>query len=1094
MYSFVYIRNMEQYLSISEAAAELGITPMTLRRWDQGGKLRPVRVPGSTHRKYPRSLIDKVKEQKVLGQNESPATRPKMLTTDRVMDIRSFIDTSEAFLALLQSLAANHEHLIDLEAIDGTGDLGVDIRGYLVGEHNKKSELVYIQSKFVSSFSESQLKREGEKVIENINDGKLEKPNKYVIACSTDIPPGQRTKYRRYIKANFPEIRVVFWCPREIDQKIKSDPVTYERFILRPVRALRDEAELRVERLPDNKQPILVSTGFQPDASVVSKDDERDEFSNYIDRAADLIREGNIEDARNLLLKTWGSIEKVAEHKHSKARILTNLGATYLALNDYRDLTKAASYFSQALEQEPDFEIAKTNLVLAYVFADENEKAWQIVKDISGVIKSKDPRRLGLHLELKAGRESIKKAIEVYESLNDPKNKELLDGDDLRRQVASLYLKGGKPDKASELLDENLEVNPDDPLSLYMKAVILLGEAHKEADMFRLNLTPRFKKAEPLMESAELLQKSYQNLKGNKALAGVIPAVLYNLQFCKQVLERFYNIHIALPDMNTAGLMKDFDPALRLQELIERKKFAEAYEEYQKVDVSKTIPIDDMERVAEIFLYHGAPEYAIRIQEKIEQKNDHLPSDHWLTKSIAEVLLDNKTAAIIAAQKAVSIAQKESDENYKKAMSHQGALFIRYPREGDGALQTMLQYDAAFPEDKAITRFNFDTDQAKIVQIMTDQRNRIEKIREQYRDQAVPVYALEKILNRPFIEIWATRGLELPFFYLDPGAEFVDNMIDILHSAKILIFDYESLLTLSKTKLLGLLNRLNKKLIVQFDTFNKIQEELIRYEDEDLRRLWEYLRKNEDVEYVFNVPIEDANLKKVTRIFDGWLLQSLQYCFKEEGAVFVTDDLRLLKLANSTASAINSFGLIQEFKNLEWIDEKRFSQTKYSLAECTYTFLQFNSDDLHEAVWQADYKPSVGNLHYVREMNLAGSEPRSFLGVFLGFILQLWKSGALAEDKVNWLSIISQESQKFFSEALKKPISEQDGEILREAARIFIEIWRTAIEAGNKDDLRLLRQKVNDVLVIELFQGLKERANEHIASRLAQDEDTRGKA
>src|SRR3989338_680424 len=43
---------MEKLLSMSQAAAFLDVSPMTLRRWDESGKLVAIRKEGGTHRYY----------------------------------------------------------------------------------------------------------------------------------------------------------------------------------------------------------------------------------------------------------------------------------------------------------------------------------------------------------------------------------------------------------------------------------------------------------------------------------------------------------------------------------------------------------------------------------------------------------------------------------------------------------------------------------------------------------------------------------------------------------------------------------------------------------------------------------------------------------------------------------------------------------------------------------------------------------------------------------------------------------------------------------------------------------------------------------
>lgn len=51
--------NMKDYITIKKAAEMLGVTPMTLRRWDKGDKLKPYRQPFSSYRLYKKSELKK---------------------------------------------------------------------------------------------------------------------------------------------------------------------------------------------------------------------------------------------------------------------------------------------------------------------------------------------------------------------------------------------------------------------------------------------------------------------------------------------------------------------------------------------------------------------------------------------------------------------------------------------------------------------------------------------------------------------------------------------------------------------------------------------------------------------------------------------------------------------------------------------------------------------------------------------------------------------------------------------------------------------------------------------------------------------------
>ena len=60
--------NLKQYVRIKEAAAFLGVSPMTLRNWDQSGKLVSIRNPMNGYRLYKRSELEKFLNQIELGQ------------------------------------------------------------------------------------------------------------------------------------------------------------------------------------------------------------------------------------------------------------------------------------------------------------------------------------------------------------------------------------------------------------------------------------------------------------------------------------------------------------------------------------------------------------------------------------------------------------------------------------------------------------------------------------------------------------------------------------------------------------------------------------------------------------------------------------------------------------------------------------------------------------------------------------------------------------------------------------------------------------------------------------------------------------------
>jgi len=51
------MKNLKHYITVKEAAEILGVAPLTLRRWDKAGKLKPYRNPVNDYRLYRKSEL-----------------------------------------------------------------------------------------------------------------------------------------------------------------------------------------------------------------------------------------------------------------------------------------------------------------------------------------------------------------------------------------------------------------------------------------------------------------------------------------------------------------------------------------------------------------------------------------------------------------------------------------------------------------------------------------------------------------------------------------------------------------------------------------------------------------------------------------------------------------------------------------------------------------------------------------------------------------------------------------------------------------------------------------------------------------------------
>ncbi len=67
--------NQTKLIRIKDAARLLGVTTLTLRNWDNAGKLKALRHPLNNYRVYRRSDIEKLLED--IDKNVSPKRTPK---------------------------------------------------------------------------------------------------------------------------------------------------------------------------------------------------------------------------------------------------------------------------------------------------------------------------------------------------------------------------------------------------------------------------------------------------------------------------------------------------------------------------------------------------------------------------------------------------------------------------------------------------------------------------------------------------------------------------------------------------------------------------------------------------------------------------------------------------------------------------------------------------------------------------------------------------------------------------------------------------------------------------------------------------------
>lgn len=62
---------LNHYMTVKEAARFLGVSPMTLRRWDNEDKLKAIRHPINNYRLYERKRLERILKETAAGKKSA---------------------------------------------------------------------------------------------------------------------------------------------------------------------------------------------------------------------------------------------------------------------------------------------------------------------------------------------------------------------------------------------------------------------------------------------------------------------------------------------------------------------------------------------------------------------------------------------------------------------------------------------------------------------------------------------------------------------------------------------------------------------------------------------------------------------------------------------------------------------------------------------------------------------------------------------------------------------------------------------------------------------------------------------------------------
>jgi len=840
---------------------------------------------------------------------------------------------------------------------------------------------------------------------------------------------------------------------------------------------------------------------------TTTESDSSSGINIQIGEAVKLIDERQLQLARNKLFELLGMVKGQDNlPKKELVRIYNNLGVCFNNPKEKGgDYDQAIKFFLLALEHDGSFAKAKVNLSAAYLNQNgirNAKRAYDISKDLWDLNSKGLVQDISLPLKTTIlfstyYYKGIDAALKLIES--DSRFISAADiNDTILCQMASLYLEKGNFEKALELSEKAIKIDKNSFHAATFKGLTLVSLAQATAKHAYYQLVPQiddFSKIESALEALKTAKSLFVDGCDEQLLQEVMLAIAACHLWLNRVNEDgFMQARNILKDELLAIEHKKLLSVLDFAALLKNKEYSAALRIFVTHKDFNGYSPQEKERVAVIFLLAGAPEQAEEIFKMLEvDERITKDSQFWLSRSASAILLDDKNMAIHYTEKARALARETQD--LKRALSHYGAVMLRYADLGevDRLMTGLFEYDAKFPEDKALQSIKALDEAGQLSQEMKDilqkQKKWFENIRTAFADQPIVSYTLEKVLKRPYVEVISTGMLNRDIGFVAQfnlcGEDFYQTLRNNFHRSRVLVFDYSALLNIAKMGLLGLLEKLDRRILISRKLYLKIQNELLMVENKELRSLWNYVRKSRKIEVEeFSDKAIDADQFK--KLFDPWLVETLLLA-KKEDAILVSDDLRLLEVAKIPGvQGSNTLVFLKKWKEEKNIDEKMYAESLGDYAERLYRFISYTGDDLFRIVMEDKGKITLRTYFLVNEVFSPGAETKSFTTVFLKFIFLIWKTGLTAEEKCDWLILFT----KIFDRIVKRKrsfgLSKFSMGDLENILKDFAQIWGIAIKESSEEELAFIEPQIGKLILGEILSRSMSIMRGHFQRRISE--------
>lgn len=849
---------------------------------------------------------------------------------------------------------------------------------------------------------------------------------------------------------------------------------------------------------------LSIETGhLDPDEA---KDSAKAVVRARIKEAIALLDRRSFEQARKLLRDIHSDIKGRAGFERERARVLNNMGVSYNQPGDDAHHEDAVVYFKLAQIEDPTLRQPKLNLAMLYLTRNTKAAIEEGHDTIFAVWSSTENKQRLPQKELEAlvgaamWAEYIHKGAEsslsFLESLQETTISAALDTWAILHHRASMCAEVGRLQDALSHCKAGLAKEPESPELLALRARLVLAIEVKDGSLMKgLDLVPVVGNLDSVKNALAWFQTAASKSQEQKKMY-LLPEIHIGIVQCVILLDRFDEAPDFLRLLDSVSLpdhLKQHLDVLKYTTQMQRREFEAALHTLRQGSKYEQVTYEERKLLARRFAYRGAPEQAVQLLSEIEEAaTTRKDFDYWLDLALNYVLLGRKLEAIAAANRAKVFADVATltPANRRIFMSYYSTIQFRYivgiGKDAENRLlPALIDFQKEFPDEnivvpvKALDEHGNLTDDFK-GQLLSQQKAATE-LRDSFKASPVPTYVLVHETGRSFVEFICVRlDPEFTIEFTVPEQTFESELLQVYKDARVLLFDYLSLLDLSKVGLLGYLERMGKRIAVHKSLFDEIQNDLTMREYPELRVLWEFLRKSKSVEFISDSRDANFAIGEIGEHVDEWLAHTLAYS-KSENVPLVTDDLRLLRFIKSEQMiGMNIVPIISQLREQGHLDKPAYSTVIGGLAERFYVFLAFDHEDLSTIVFADDYKVTPRSFHLVNQIVLRGSDWRSFVQVFVRFIKRLWSADVLPSDKIAWLGVLTQR----IVFVVEREIVEGKQVDTKPLAVGLSLMWRNAIDEGCVDDLKDLEPEVDKMLDNKKYPDITEHFKKYISARL----------